>query len=240
MKRRAFTLIELLIVVAIIAILAAIAVPNFLEAQTRSKVSRVKSDMRTMTTGIESYFVDFNVYPACHRFGISLRDSPSEPLVLERLSTPISYLTSVTFNDPFIFKTRIQNSDSQGMATNPDVVNIDPAFDTVAKASTLIYQSFSPYGRWQTTMDGFNGAFEFKGTAYILHSVGPDGNYYNLGGVLANDDISQLPFTMALMYDPTNGTISRGSIWRAGGESGPGPNYAGGESLLAAIAASGD
>jgi len=41
----AFTLIELLIVVAIIAILSAIAVPNFLEAQTRSKVSRTQADM---------------------------------------------------------------------------------------------------------------------------------------------------------------------------------------------------
>ena len=62
-RLRGFTLIELLIVVAIIAILAAIAVPNFLEAQTRSKVSRVKSDMRTIATGLESYQVDYNRYP---------------------------------------------------------------------------------------------------------------------------------------------------------------------------------
>jgi prepilin-type N-terminal cleavage/methylation domain-containing protein len=61
-KQGAFTLIELLIVVAIIAILAAIAVPNFLEAQTRAKVSRAKSDMRTLATALESYYVDNNNY----------------------------------------------------------------------------------------------------------------------------------------------------------------------------------
>ena len=60
--KRAFTLIELLIV-AIIAILAAIAVPNFLEAQTRSKVARAKADMRSLATGLEAYAVDANRYP---------------------------------------------------------------------------------------------------------------------------------------------------------------------------------
>ena len=62
-SKHSFTLIELLIVVAIIAILAAIAVPNFLEAQTRAKVARVKNDLRSVATAIEAYRVDTNKYP---------------------------------------------------------------------------------------------------------------------------------------------------------------------------------
>ena len=59
----AFTLVELLIVVAIIAILAAIAVPNFLEAQVRAKASRAASDMRVIATAMETQRIDTNAYP---------------------------------------------------------------------------------------------------------------------------------------------------------------------------------
>ena len=82
MPRKAFTLIELLIVVAIIAILAAIAVPNFMEAQVRSKVARAKTDMRTMTTALEQYHVDNNGYP-----DIFTR--------LNTITTPIQYISTV-------------------------------------------------------------------------------------------------------------------------------------------------
>src|SRR4051812_8591572 len=82
-----FTLIELLIVVAIIAILAAIAVPNFLEAQIRAKVSRCKSDMRTIATAMETYHVDNNHYPETF---VNARWERFTPL-----TTPIAYLSTV-------------------------------------------------------------------------------------------------------------------------------------------------
>ena len=61
--KRGFALIELPVVVAIIAILAAIAVPNSLEAQVRSKVSKTLSNMRTLATALESYSVDARRHP---------------------------------------------------------------------------------------------------------------------------------------------------------------------------------
>lgn len=62
-KSQAFTLIELLIVIAIIAILALIAVPNFLEAQVRAKVSRCHADHRSIGVAVEAYAVDWGVVP---------------------------------------------------------------------------------------------------------------------------------------------------------------------------------
>jgi len=63
-RRKGFTLIELLIVVAIIGVLAGIAIPNFLSARTKAKVSREFADMRNVANGLEMIYLDNTTYPA--------------------------------------------------------------------------------------------------------------------------------------------------------------------------------
>jgi type IV pilus assembly protein PilA len=65
MKRaRGFTLIELMIVVAIIGILAAIAIPNFLRFQARAKQSEAKQNLGAIFSAYISYFSDISTYPS--------------------------------------------------------------------------------------------------------------------------------------------------------------------------------
>ena len=156
---KAFTLIELLIVVAIIAILAAIAVPNFIEAQIRAKVSRVKADIRSLAVAEEAYCVDYNNYPPC------TTDAPLwDPLPfidrLVPLATPVAYITSLP-EDPFQRQTPAQ---------------YDPLF---MYQYTVWYTDASLKAAWEGF---FDPTMKFKWT---LMSGGPSQGYacYNWMGV---------------------------------------------------------
>jgi len=57
-KRAGFTLVEIMIVVAIIALLAAIAVPGFLRARKRSQASKILNDLRMIDAAIDQYAIE--------------------------------------------------------------------------------------------------------------------------------------------------------------------------------------
>jgi len=60
-----FTLLELLVVVGIIGILSAIAIPQFSEYRARGFDARARSDLRNVAVAEDAYFVDHNRYLAC-------------------------------------------------------------------------------------------------------------------------------------------------------------------------------
>src|SRR4026209_2686700 len=64
LNRKGFTMIELLIVVVIIGILAAIAIPKFAATKDKAKLASVKTDVRNIETSQEAYFSDYATYAA--------------------------------------------------------------------------------------------------------------------------------------------------------------------------------
>ena len=219
----AFTLIELLIVVAIIAILAAIAVPNFLEAQTRAKVSRVKSDMRTTATGLELYRVDNNDYPP--GFGLTVDPDDRWLFGLWLLSTPIAYVSSANFQDPM-------HSPQIDHPTDSTVQYNSHANDPATGRTGVVLSEFLRFtGREPAGVsvvghgsDGFHLQPGVKTDWWTMFSNGPDG-ISGFAGSYPGDDLelaiveseNDLSDFLTFVYDPTNGTVSRGNVWRAGG-----------------------
>lgn len=191
--RGGFTLIELLIVVGIIAILAAIAVPNLLEAQIRAKTSRVKADLRVLAAAIETYTVDNN-HP--------LYDGePGQPHygwvnAYAQATTPVAYL-SATPSDTFQDKTVKSYFDPPPGQTyytdHPTDTKHAYDYGTAYWHSVGADQQATDY--WIERLGN---------SAWKIGSCGPDQRFQTASGVFGGGN----------RYDPTNGTISEGDIYR--------------------------
>ncbi len=230
MCRKAFTLIELLIVVAIIAILAAIAVPNFLEAQTRSKISRTRADLRSMATGLEAYAVDYNQYPLCNNFSLAgARYSPDEQAagineqrrVLERISTPVAYMTNGFLKDPFDPQTR-RSSFSPAAPQGTTAAADNQPLPSYYKYVALNPQANATAGF--ADVEGLDGPAKI----FVLIGSGPNRSYPAMGSIFSSASNGDVGTVNAQFYDATNGTVSYGYIFRVGGTSTATSDYAGG------------
>jgi len=191
-------------VVAIIAILAAIAVPNFLEAQVRAKVARVKEEMHALATAIEAYTADYNREP------ISIRENDYGPVNFGwggiwgqwnpyefQLTTPVAYLTSIP-RDPFRINTFLEGADgaSGGWSSRP--MNTPYEYDNYT---------------WQKPANPSEviAVIQARNYKWSLFSAGPSRrwNFYE-GDILAGRYTGGAPGP----YDPSNGTASWGPIMR--------------------------
>ncbi|CAN5912764.1 hypothetical protein BH11GEM2_BH11GEM2_14550 [soil metagenome] len=74
-RRRGFTLVELLVVVTIIGILAAIAIPKFASTKEKAYVAQMKSDLRNLVTAEEAFFADSVRYSTYDTTKIKYRTS---------------------------------------------------------------------------------------------------------------------------------------------------------------------
>ncbi|MGC9330234.1 MAG: prepilin-type N-terminal cleavage/methylation domain-containing protein, partial [Candidatus Hinthialibacter sp.] len=158
MSRHGFTLIELLIVVAILGILASIAVPNYRDAAIKSRVTKVKMDLRTISGALQTYRLDRNIYPRKESDMLFFAD-----YLLPDLTTPVAYLTQANVKDPFGPVAEYQEPAPARQDEN-DYVSIGSM--PILKNS----YSYTPYINFAK----MHGIQFLRKEAFALASMGPD------------------------------------------------------------------
>ncbi|MFH1741990.1 MAG: prepilin-type N-terminal cleavage/methylation domain-containing protein [bacterium] len=170
MRSKSFTLIELLIVVAIIGILAAIAVPNFLNAQVRAKVSRSQANEDALNKAMMMYVMDRSAVP-------KHQDSPNQH---DRFTTPIAYISAPVQD---IFQ---ESNYTEG------------GFNTIKYWCGLHHAE--PWGLLSGYLSGPRSAYYYQQKAkfgFMIRGVGPDLHqsdceYDPSNGITSEGDINKL------------------------------------------------
>ena len=237
---RGITLIEILVVVAITAILASIALILALQAQKRAKVAWTKSEMRALSESVKIYYIENSIQPAwgighpgpggvrtfnhdvARRTGNNsgVGDLPSF-LLCDR-STSAGCFNTLTTAIGFI-----STKGGQTFQIGPpgehfayiDSYPVDPF--CADRGATFVYWSIFPGVK---EMKLLGDETQYGGVGWIVVSPGPDGDYDLPGSYYVyNPMVSQSsPLLLyganargsAFTYDPTNGLISGGDIWR--------------------------
>jgi len=209
---KGFTLLELLIVVAIIAILLSIGIPNYRNARIRGRVAAAHSNLKRVETALDWYASDHGAYPT------TMSMHPRDPLALlanpqlRVLTTPVAYLNGGSLRDPFgVVESQIN---TPTLSSNNDF----PKLVQPNEERSLLYFHYPSLayrlGAPSISMNGSSAV-----------SIGPDrkdslGAYRPFGSDLFAANLTTYGFASPLdtVYSPTNGSASPGDIARFVGE----------------------
>src|SRR5437763_9474401 len=120
MNRKGFTLIELIIVMAIIGLLAAIAIPQLTNTKERAHIAAMRSDLRNLVTVEESYFADSQKYSAnpgaAYRVSAG-NEMPTITTTQDGWSASMTSSSSAQVCAVFIGSTPLQRASTEGDQT---------------------------------------------------------------------------------------------------------------------------
>ena len=195
----AFTLIELLVVIAIILILISIALPNYLESVTRSRVAKARSELRMLDQMLIAYRTTSNKLPDPLPFDVEATNLSAR---FRPLTSPVKLLGAIP-EDPFVHR---WNNGASWIR-----------FDQEPDGNGYCY------GRADKA--GPRGTLNLGDTHLMLASAGPDGDFNQLhyyppsvevGGTVVCPvcDSATAGKLRITIYSPTNGTSSRGDLYR--------------------------
>ncbi len=210
-----FTLIELLIVIAIILILISIALPNFMEAQVRARLTSTRACLHAYRTANEAYNADFRMYVPDVDGGEKIRggggtwyswwaryrrincDSVGELCSFAMLTTPIPYMKKLCF-DPFLSETGDKRA---GKAYSL------PEYTSYLSGSGADFNPSRPDTRkWWGERYGLRYAILSRGADLDVDNGDWDTLWLYLGS--HQHHITQVP----VIYSATNGTYSNGDL----------------------------
>lgn len=192
--KRGFTLIELLTVVAVIGILAAIAIPNFMNAMVKAKIAKTYTNFHTLQNALHCFKMDHEAFINSNAIWDIGRKDGWEFI---RLTTPISYLKSI--------HAAIDDFSSEEDGT----INRNQFYDYLSPIEIA--------GRPNSNVQLIFVAQSKPGDSFLLTSLGPNQkkNYHVLINLSPTTTNYNLPIFFSInddMYSITNGILSRGDI----------------------------
>ncbi|CAN5301522.1 hypothetical protein BH09SUM1_BH09SUM1_10840 [soil metagenome] len=187
-------LLRVVVVGGVIGLLAMIKVPGFLEAQTRSKDARTKSDIRVLKQKLIAYRTDYGDFPPLHLLaGMTYRDDEKTPIIEVSLFKAAHVKAIYNPYDAETTSSSKQEKQWSPLERTPitiaDFTSVDPFTRTGPIACFYAGDRFVFYS------PGFDGVYDFSGEDGWTNAV-------------KRDPLVLVPIT----YDATNGTYSHGDI----------------------------